>query len=255
MPWSDAIIMDNMMSAEKLDKSTIVSRLKERDVTERIRESDVQQYASQKRRASVLVPLILCENGDLQVLLTVRAKHMRTDGGDVAFPGGKQDDDDEDEIATALREAWEEIGLYQADVEPVSQLPPMISRTGIFLNAIVGFIPEKFEPNINPNEVDDVFCVPLLHFLSSKHHNSQQTPSIGRFARLHFFKHDIDGKTFITYGLTAYLCILAACAVYHRAPEFEMETGFDHVNLAQGFLDYVERKKKEQQLTIPGGKL
>lgn len=240
---------------ESLNKSIIKTRLQERDLSERMREPDILLFASQKKRASVLVPLILCQNGVVEILLTVRAAHLRTDAGDVAFPGGKQDDEDTDETMTALREAWEEIGLHSVDVEVVSQLPPMISRAGYFITPITGFIPETFEPNINPNEVDDVFRVPLIDFLLHDHHKSQQMPNKGRFARLHFFEHTINGKKFMTYGLTAYLCILAACIVYQRAPDFDMEPGFDRENLAQGFIDLMERKKKEDMLSSSGSKL
>ncbi|XP_071508844.1 uncharacterized Nudix hydrolase NudL-like isoform X1 [Diadema antillarum] len=238
-----------------LSKSAIRCRLQEVDVTERMKEEDVVTFASPRKKASVLVPLICCEDGDLLVLLTVRAKSLRTDAGDVAFPGGKQDDEDEDEIATALREAWEEIGLHQADVEVVSQLPAMISRAGYFVRVITGFIPEDFTPNVNPNEVDDVFRVPLIDFLTKDCHDSYKTKSKGRFARLHSFFHSIDDKEYFTYGLTAYICILAACAVYQRAPDFEMEPGFDHTRPLEGLLDLIYPNRSEEEASSSSSKL
>ncbi|XP_041454814.1 nudix hydrolase 11-like [Lytechinus variegatus] len=238
-----------------LSKSTIRTRLLERDFSDRMHESDIALFASRKKKASVLVPLILCENGDLEVLLTKRAAHLRADAGDVAFPGGKRDDEDADDTATALRESWEEIGLHPSDVEVVSQLPPMTSRHGYFITPVTGLIPETFEPDINPNEVEDVFRVPLIDFLLCDNHKSQRTSSKGRFAWLHYFEHIINGKGFITWGLTAYLCITAACTIYQRAPDFEMEPGFDHENLAQGFIDLMAREKKEEALSADGSKL
>ena len=214
---------------------------------------DVLQYASDMKAASVLVPLILCGDGKLKILLTKRARHLRRDGGDVAFPGGKRDEEDKDVRATALREAWEEIGLYHADVEVISQLPPVISRHGYYVTPVTALIPEHFEANINPNEVEDVFQVPLEDFLTDDHHTShmleRKRVHTRQFTRMHFFTYYKNGQKYVTYGLTAYLCIQTACIVYDRLPDFDMEPGFDYKNLTKVVLDHIEKLAKEKVLS------
>ena len=77
-------------------------------------------------RASVLVPLFVRnDNNDsssIYVLLTQRPTTLRTHAGEVCFPGGKQDDEDcQDDVVTALREAREEVGLSERAVQPLGE--------------------------------------------------------------------------------------------------------------------------------------
>jgi 8-oxo-dGTP pyrophosphatase MutT (NUDIX family) len=76
------------------------------------------------RRAAVLVPLYLDAAGALHVVLTERRADLRRHAGEIAFPGGRADPEDADPMATALREAEEEIGLAPAAVEIIGALQP-----------------------------------------------------------------------------------------------------------------------------------
>ena len=73
------------------------------------------------KRASVLIPLLESE-GETCVMLTRRSSEMRSHPGQVSFPGGKQDSDDEDSLQTALRETHEEIGLPGKKVDVIGTL-------------------------------------------------------------------------------------------------------------------------------------
>ena len=79
-----------------------------------------------ERRASVLIPLLERE-GQTLLLLTKRSEKIRSHSGQVSFPGGKQDEQDQSSLETALREAREEIGLESKSVRILGCLDQIIS--------------------------------------------------------------------------------------------------------------------------------
>jgi 8-oxo-dGTP pyrophosphatase MutT (NUDIX family) len=105
--------------------------------------------------AAVLVPLYL-HDGDLHAVLTRRPDNMRRHAGEVAFPGGRQDPD-EDLRITALREAEEEVGLLRDDVELLGALQPVPTlATGFAIYPFVGLIDPGRQWVLSPREVDEV---------------------------------------------------------------------------------------------------
>ncbi len=115
--------------------------------------------------AAVLVALIDRPAG-FTVMLTQRTDHLRDHAGQISFPGGKIEKHDEDPIATALREAEEEVGLAPHSVEVVGSLDRYVTRTGFAVTPVVGFVDPPFTINPDPFEVAEVFEVPLRHFLT-----------------------------------------------------------------------------------------
>lgn len=116
--------------------------------------------ASRLRPASVLVPLVE-RGGRLNVVLTRRAARLAHHPGQVAFPGGKQEPEDADALAAALREAEEEIGLAPAAVEVLGALPAHETVTSFRVSPFVGRIVAPFAPRLDRAEVDEVFEAPL----------------------------------------------------------------------------------------------
>ncbi|MEP5153146.1 CoA pyrophosphatase [Planktotalea sp.] len=112
------------------------------------------------RAAAVLVPLIK-EKGAWHVILTMRSSALKHHPGQIAFPGGKQDDSDADLFQTALREADEEVGLPPENVEIIGQLPTHETVTGFTVTPIVGVLKGPFQVNPEAGEVAEVFQVPL----------------------------------------------------------------------------------------------
>ncbi|MEQ2287232.1 hypothetical protein AMECASPLE_010287 [Ameca splendens] len=144
-------------------KEDTVATLKQFDI------GDKFSYLPVLPKASVLIPLFV-RGGQLHTLMTLRSKELRTGAGEVCFPGGKRDPSDRDDVDTALREAQEEIGLPPDHVEVVCTLFPVISKKGLLVSPVVGFIEETFNPTPNPSEVSDVFAVPLEVFIREKDH-------------------------------------------------------------------------------------
>ncbi|RVU35884.1 CoA pyrophosphatase [Hwanghaeella grinnelliae] len=115
--------------------------------------------------AAVLVALVDRPDG-FTVLLTQRTDHLRDHAGQISFPGGKIEEHDEDPVATALREAEEEVGLAPHKVEVVGSLDRYVTRTGFAVTPVVGFVDPPFTLKLDPFEVAEVFEVPLRHFLT-----------------------------------------------------------------------------------------
>jgi 8-oxo-dGTP pyrophosphatase MutT (NUDIX family) len=117
------------------------------------------------RPAGVLAP-IMQRNGRLELLLTKRSSALKHHPGQIAFPGGKQDEGDADVTAAALREAEEEIGLPRDLVEVLGTLPTHETVTAFTVTPVVAFVRESFDIKPEPGEVEEVFAVPLDHVLN-----------------------------------------------------------------------------------------
>lgn len=108
------------------------------------------------------------------LVLTQRTAHLKTHSGQVALPGGKLDPEDADAIAAALRESQEEVGLDPSHVEVLGTLPVYITGTAFVVTPVVALISEhaRFVPN--PNEVAEVFEVPLPFLMDPANHRWHQ---------------------------------------------------------------------------------
>jgi 8-oxo-dGTP pyrophosphatase MutT (NUDIX family) len=121
------------------------------------------------RPAAVLIPIIAHEP-EATVLLTLRKENMASHAGQVAFPGGKIDSEDEDEVAAALRETEEETGLAPSFVEPIGFLDAYLTRTNYRVVPVVAIVMPGFRLNPAADEVAAVFEVPLRFLMSPENH-------------------------------------------------------------------------------------
>jgi 8-oxo-dGTP pyrophosphatase MutT (NUDIX family) len=119
--------------------------------------------------ATVLVPLVQRDEG-LAVLLTQRTDHLTDHPGQVSFPGGRAEPEDADAVATALREAHEEIGLKPGQIDVIGQLPTYTTGTGFIVTPVIGLVQPDFSIQIDPFEVADVFEVPLSFLMNPTNH-------------------------------------------------------------------------------------
>ena len=110
--------------------------------------------------AAVLVPIVTRPEG-LSVLFTLRTPHLSAHAGQVSFPGGRVEPGDADEAAAALRETEEEIGLRRDRIRLAGRLDTYVTRTGFRIYPLVGFVTPPLVLVPDPQEVADVFEVPL----------------------------------------------------------------------------------------------
>jgi 8-oxo-dGTP pyrophosphatase MutT (NUDIX family) len=121
------------------------------------------------RPAAVLILLTRDDEttNDWNIVLTQRTAHLHDHAGQISFPGGRKDDEDVDLVATALREANEEIGADASQIEVIGALPSYVTVTAYEVTPIVA-IGARQKYTCDPFEVADVFHVPLAHVLDEK---------------------------------------------------------------------------------------
>ncbi len=158
--------------------------------------------ASPSVPAAVLVPLRVDPRG-VQVLFTRRNDELRQHAGQVSFPGGSSDPNDAGPVATALRECAEEIGLFAHAVRPLGFLDCLDTISGFCVTPVVAEIDTGFHPQPNPEEVAEVFEVPLTAFLEPKRWRSRKVEYLGAMRTLHEF--DFSGPRI--WGATAAILV------------------------------------------------
>ncbi len=134
--------------------------------------------------AAVLVPLVTHPDG-LTAMFTQRTDHLLHHAGQISFPGGHMDPGDDTPEETALRETEEEVGLDRRHVEIVGRLEQYVTRTGFSITPVVALVTPPFETNPDPEEVDEVFEVPLSFLLDPANHQRHSREFEGRTREFH----------------------------------------------------------------------
>jgi 8-oxo-dGTP pyrophosphatase MutT (NUDIX family) len=166
------------------------------------------------RPAAVLVPLIDRVDG-MTVLLTRRTAHLSAHAGQIAFPGGRIEQADADEVAAALRETEEEVGLPRELVSVIGRLDTYVTGTGFEITPIVGIVAPRYTLTIDPYEVAEAFEVPLAYILDRNNHNRTERESAGR-TRV-FFVLPYEGRNI--WGATAGILVNLAEVLNPKGPK------------------------------------
>jgi 8-oxo-dGTP pyrophosphatase MutT (NUDIX family) len=147
--------------------------------------------------AAVLVPLFE-QAGEPHVLLELRTHTVDHHKGQISFPGGVRDPDDRDEVATALREASEEVGLAPGAVEVLGLMDDTLTVTGFCITPVVGRISHPFETRLSGAEVARLLEVPWRVFVEGRTHRREKIEHDGRTFEVDFYtwdEHVIWGAT------------------------------------------------------------
>ena len=148
--------------------------------------------------AAVLVPLVEHPEG-LSVLLTQRTSHLKDHAGQISFPGGRAEPDDQHPIATALRETEEEIGIGTEHIDVAGCLDNYETGTGYIVIPVVGFVRPGFTLTLDEFEVAEVFEVPLAFMLAPENRQTLERDVGERKRRYYAYQY---GERFI-WGATA----------------------------------------------------
>jgi 8-oxo-dGTP pyrophosphatase MutT (NUDIX family) len=139
------------------------------DVAARLeaREIETVEPPEGRRRAAVLLPLFV-RDGALRVLLTRRTDTVEHHRGQISFPGGVEEEDDDSPWATAVRETEEELGIAPGDVRLLGALTPLVTVTDFFVEPFVGAIPYPHVLRPAAAEIAEVIDAPVAALLDPK---------------------------------------------------------------------------------------
>jgi len=119
--------------------------------------------------AAVLIPIFL-KHGEEHLLFTKRTETVETHRGQISFPGGVSDKADKTMEDTALREAFEEVGIVRDDIETLGALDDFVTGTGYCIYPLVGMIPYPYDFKISENEVAEILEVPVSALLDRRNY-------------------------------------------------------------------------------------
>jgi 8-oxo-dGTP pyrophosphatase MutT (NUDIX family) len=151
--------------------------------------------------AAVLVAVV--DRAEPCVILTLRPETMRKHPGQISFPGGRIDPDDDGPIAAALREANEEIALPPECVDVIGIADRYRTITGFEITPVLGIVAPGIELTPHPGEVAAIFEAPL-HYILDPAHQHIRTMDWNGMERT-FYEIDYEGRRI--WGATAAMIV------------------------------------------------
>lgn len=164
------------------------------------------------RSAGVLVPL-RASGGRVTVTLARRTERVPHHKGQICFPGGSRDPGDSDLLATAIREAEEEMGIRGADVELLGAMERVPTVTGFCIQPFVVRIPADAQFHLDEFEMAETFDAPLSAFTDFSRYRPAPTTFLGKPYTVYFLDYD----RFTIWGATA--------RILHNLAELALRTG------------------------------
>jgi 8-oxo-dGTP pyrophosphatase MutT (NUDIX family) len=147
--------------------------------------------------AAVLVPLFQ-KDGDCHLLFTKRSEEVKYHKGEISFPGGVVDEEDRELIHTALREAREEIGLKENDVQIIGVLDDIVTITKFIVTPFIGLFPHPYPFKVSEVEIAELIEVPLSSLLEEDCYSEREIFRGGQNEIIYSYqygKHIIWGAT------------------------------------------------------------
>lgn len=142
---------------------------------------------SHPQKAAILV-MLYPKHNTTHVLMTKRALHLKSHAGEIGFPGGVyEEDEDENLLATALRETHEEVGVQIDSSKVIAQLPIVNTRLGFEITPFVSVFSEALEFEPEEDEVDEILEIPFTSLLATQQRDVGFSPEQNMV--MYWFKH------------------------------------------------------------------
>jgi 8-oxo-dGTP pyrophosphatase MutT (NUDIX family) len=152
-------------------------------------ETPVSDEVKASASASAVLIVFIQEDEQLKVLVTKRSANIRF-GGHICFPGGKVDDNDKNPVATALREAQEEIGLEPDKVTILGSMGDYFTQTAYRITPVVGIVQQPFSigKDLTPcdSEVEKIYALPASLLFASSAYDLHQLGTASQQTRGHY---------------------------------------------------------------------
>ncbi len=169
-----------------------------------------QVHRPDLKLAAVLVPIVFRDE-DPHIILTKRTMTVAHHKGQIAFPGGMAEPEDADAIATALREANEEIGLDPQRVEVLGLLDDVATITGFAVTPVLGLVDPRATFTTDPVEVDHQFEVSFQDLQNPQ--NYEHVAGEFENRSFNFHQYTVNGK--VIWGATALMINRLLVALDH----------------------------------------
>jgi 8-oxo-dGTP pyrophosphatase MutT (NUDIX family) len=171
------------------------------NITEKIKSYSGTPPVEELRKAAVLIAIT--DSKDPELIYTLRSNKVGSHGGEVSFPGGMYEEEDNTLENTALRESQEETGLDKAKVNILGPIDTVVSRFNVSVTPYVGIVPDDIELNDNSDEIEACFRVPLSFLLEDKRHRNDEINRNGDIFFMPAYQYD----SYIIWGLTAMITV------------------------------------------------
>ena len=172
-----------------------------KNITEKIKSYSGTPPVEELRKAAVLIAIT--DSKDPELIYTLRSNKVGSHGGEVSFPGGMYEEEDNTLQNTALRESQEETGLDKAKVNILGPIDTVVSRFNVSVTPYVGIVPDDIELNDNSDEIEACFRVPLSFLLEDKRHRNDEINRNGDIFFMPAYQYD----SYIIWGLTAMITV------------------------------------------------
>lgn len=171
------------------------------NITEKIKSYSGTPPVEELRKAAVLIAIT--DSKDPELIYTLRSNKVGSHGGEVSFPGGMYEEEDNTLQNTALRESQEETGLDKAKVNILGPIDTVVSRFNVSVTPYVGIVPDDIELNDDSDEIEACFRVPLSFLLEDKRHRNDEINRNGDIFFMPAYQYD----SYIIWGLTAMITV------------------------------------------------
>lgn len=157
-------------------------------------------FPGEDARVAAVMILLYPDNGSIHTVFMQRPEYEGIHGGQISFPGGKKEPEDESVIQTALRETWEETGANLSKISVLGTLTPLfIPVSNMLVTPVVGWLDQKPMFNHRIEEVSFLIEAGLKGFLDKSIVKSKPLEIRGQLVTIKYF--DYDGNTI--WGATA----------------------------------------------------
>ena len=170
-------------------------------IADKIKNYSGRPPVDELRKAAVLIAIT--DSDEPELIYTLRSNKVGSHGGEVSFPGGMYEEEDESLEDTALRESQEETGLDRSKVDILGPIDTVVSRYNISVTPFIGIVPKDISLNNQSEEIESCFKVPLSFLLRDERHRNDEISRDGDIFFMPAYQYD----SYIIWGLTAMMTV------------------------------------------------